>query len=61
MPPIAGLPAHLGDLVHINCDEKRATAERGCSMSRLATGMTGSNHDNIIIKSHKDCYILTSH
>ena len=47
-----GIARHLGNLVHIHRDQTRAHTQAGRSMCSLTSGVSASNHKDIVFKSH---------
>jgi hypothetical protein len=44
-----GITAHLGDVIHVYCEEERPCAEPRSGVGGLAAGVSATDHNNIII------------
>ena len=47
-----GVAAHMGNLVHVDGDEQGRRAEACRGVCRLAAGVSGSDHNHVIIEEH---------
>src|SRR5690606_36150998 len=52
------IAGHLGDRIHIHGDEHHGGSHIGCSYCSFTSGMSGSDHDDVIFWKHNNALIM---